>query len=238
MPDQPDPPNRWRVYHEDETPVPEAPPPPPEVPYGDAPHVPYGSAQASDSPIFVTTKSSGFTPGLTVVLVIVAVFGVAVAGAIAIFATVGSDVISGAAGVDPKEPDDFEEMVEALADQTGSTEVFSVGLYDGYAILYTPVDDSTKSIGWRWDGGGIEEWTKTTSTDERFDVSAIDPAVIGDMCDPVLEQADGATPGDCYVQIRKPASGDAWFSAGASDEFGQYYSVMYDKQGVEVSRYP
>ncbi len=237
MSDQPDPPDTWRVYEEDKTPDPETPPEPPKVPYGDAPPVPYGSAQSAYSPVFVTTKTPGVTPKLIIVLGAVAVLGVAVAGAIAIFASVGTDVIGGGR-VDPKQPEDFDEMVEALADETGSTEAFSVGLYDGYAIIYAPVDDSTKSIGWRWDGDGISEWTKTTATEQRFDVAAIDPTVIDGMCDPVLEQADGATPADCYVQIRRPLSDDAWFSAGASDEFGQYYSVMYDKQGVEVSRYP
>ena len=68
-------------------------------------------------------------------------------------------------GVDPKQPEDFEEMVDELEEETGSTEVFSVGLYDGYAVVYAPVDNTDATIAYRWDGGGIEEWTKSTSSD-------------------------------------------------------------------------
>ena len=125
-----------------------------------------------------------------------------------------------------------------LEEERGSTEVWEVGLYDGYAIVYVPVDSSsTKYDALRWDGGGFEDWTKGTSTYTRFDLAELDPEVLDGMCDPVLDQADGATPSDCYVFIRKPGppfGGNAWFSAGASDEYGQYFNVEYDKFGVEI----
>lgn len=240
MADQPDPPDEWRVYEGDPTPdpEPEEKPDPPQVPYGSAPpSVPYGQQQPYN-PVFVTTISSGAAPKLILVMVAVTVLGVVVAAAVAIFAAVDIGGITGAGSVDPKNPDEFAEMVEDLEAETGSTEAFSVGLYDGYAIIYAPVDDSTKADAWRWDAAGIERWTKSTSTDPRFDLAAIDPEVIGGMCDSVLEVADGATAGDCSVQIRRPSSGGAWFTASASNDYGQSFSIMYDKNGVEVARYP
>lgn len=236
QPGQPDPPDKWRVYEEDKTPDPEPPSEPPPVPYGSTPDVPYGAAgQTNHNPVFVTTRTSS-APKLVILIIAVAVLGVVGAAAVAIFAAVDSG-IGGIGGVDPKEPDDFAEMVDDIEDKTGSTEVYSVGLYDGYAIVYVPADDTDASIGYRWDGGGVEVWTKTTSTDERFDLGDIDPQVIDGMCDPVLEQAEGATPGDCYVFIRAPYPGsEAWFSAGASDEFGRYVNVEYDMNGVVIPK--
>jgi hypothetical protein len=237
MANEPDPPESWRVYEGDETPDPEPPAEPPNVPYGDTPIVPYGGAgQSFSSPIVIRTGGSA-APKLILLIVAIVVLAGGAAAAVAIFAAVDTG-ISGIGGVDPKDPADFADMVDEIEEKTGSTIIQQVGLYDGYAIIYLPYGSDAaddRQIGYRWDGGGLEEWTKTTSTSPRFDLSEINPEVIDGMCDPVLEQADGATAGDCYVFISKPGQGsDAWFSAGASDEFGKYYSVMYDKNGVEI----
>ncbi len=234
MADQPDPPDKWRVYEGDGTPDPEPPvePPPPPV---STPHVPYGQ-QSSYNPVVITSSgSSGAAPKIILLVVALAVLGGVVAGAIAIISSVGG--IDSIAGVDPKDPEDFAKMVDEIEEKTGSTEVYSAGLYDGFAIVYVPVDATDRAIGYRWDGGGVEEWTKTTSSDARFDLADIDPDVIVGMCEPVLAAADGATPGDCHLSIRRPYTGSqAWFSASASDEFGKYVSVMYDKNGVEIPK--
>lgn len=233
MADKPDPPDQWRVYEEDKTPDPEPPDaskPPPIQPY-DAPRP---APKSASSPVVVRT--SGSRSMAVVVVIALAVLGVVVAVAIGIFALVGSTNIG---GIDAKDPEDFAEFVDQLEEDTGSTEVFSVGLYDGYVIAYVPVDETTASIAYRWDGGDLDEWTKSTSSETRFDLTEIDADVIEGMCDPVLDLAEGAEEGDCYVQIRKPGppfGGEAWFSAGASDEFGRYYSIEYDINGEEVNR--
>ena len=55
-----------------------------------------------------------------------------------------------------------------------------------------------------------------------FDLAEIDPEVIDGMCDPVLAEADGAVPDDCYVFLSKPSEGsETWFRASASDDFGR-----------------
>jgi hypothetical protein len=235
--DQPNPPDKWRVYEEDKTPDPEPPPQPPPVPYGSTPSVPYGAAgQADYNPVFVTTKTSS-APKLILVGVAVAVLGAVVAGAIAIFAAVDGG-IGPLGGVDAKNPDDFAELIDKLEEEKGTTEVHQVGFYTDYFIVYMPYTDDPsddRQISYTWRGGDLEEWTRGTSTDETFDLTEIDPNVIGGMCDPVLAEADGATPDDCSVFLRKPSEGSqAWFSASASDDFGRYVSVEYDMNGVEI----
>jgi len=242
MADQPDPPDKWRVYEGDETPDPEpeaTPPAPPIVPYGNTPQVPYGGSQVYN-PV-VITRSSGAGPKIVILIVALAVLGGVIAAAVAIFSAVDGGIAGLGGSPDPKDPKDFAKMVDAIEGKTGSSEVFSVGLYDGYAVVYVPAKETGDSaIAYDWRGGDdLDVFTKTTSSDLRFSLDEIDPNVISGMCDPVLELADGATPSECYVSIRKPNpeyGNGIWFSAGASDEFGHYFSVMYDKSGKEVSR--
>ena len=115
-----------------------------------------------------------------------------------------------------------------------------VGLYTDYIIVDVPVSQDptdTREVSWTWRGGDLEEWSKSTSTDARFDLGEIDPDVIEGMCDPVLAGAEGADEDDCYVFISAPYEGsETWFRVSASDEFGRSYSVEYDKAGVEVNR--
>jgi hypothetical protein len=242
MPDQPDPPEKWRVYEEDKTPDPEPSSGPPQVPYGDAPpHVPYGNAQQDHHAVFVTKTTSSATPKVVLLVVAVAVLGAVAAGAIAIFAAVGGGV-AGIGGIDAKDPDDFADLIDELEEEKGTTEVQQVGFYTDYIIVYVPFsDDPTddRQISYTWRGGDLEEWTRGTSTDARFDLGEIDPDVIDGMCEPVLAKADGAVPDDCYVFLRKPSEGSqTWFRASASDDFGRSVWVEYDKSGVEVGGGP
>jgi len=237
MVNEPDPPESWRVYEGDSTPDPEPPAEPPPVPYGDTPIVPYGGAgQGYSAPVVV--RSGSAAPKLIILIVAILVLSGGVAAAIAIFAAVDSG-IGGIGGIDAKNPDDFEEMVDDVEEKTGSTEVYWVGLYDGYIIVDVPYgsdQSDTREISYRWDGS-LTESTKGTSTDQRFDLEDIDSQVIAGICDPLLELAEGATAGDCYVFIAHPYEGsNVWFRTSASDEFGRSYSIEYDKDGVEVNR--
>ena len=246
MANEGDPPE-WNVYQGGDTPKPEPEPEsesepdpdPPPATWVPTPHVqvPYGSPQQL---VRVTKTSTAVTivPKLVLGFVVLIVVGVVGFVALLIFSLARS--AGGPLGADPKDPKDFAEMVADIEKKTGRSDVFSVGLYDGYAIVYTPVDGtSKKAIAYRWDGNGISVFTKSTASESRFKLSEIDPAVIEGMCDPIVELADGVSEGECYVQIRKPGppfGGKAWFTASASDDFNQYYSVSYDLAGNEIER--
>ena len=240
MADQPDPPEKWRVYEEDKSPDPEPPSEPPRVPYGDAPpSVPYGrSSQSTYDPVFVTTTRTSLAPKIILVVVAVIVLGVASAIAVAIFAAVDG----GIGGIDAKDPDDFAELVDKLEEEKGTTVVHDVNFYTDYIIVYMPYTtdpDDDRQISYTWRGGDLEEWTRGTSTDPTFDLADIDPGVIDGMCDPVLDRADGAVPGDCYVFLSKPTDGSqTWFRASASDDFGRSVWTEYDRDGVKVGEGP
>lgn len=244
MANEPDPPESWRVYEGDSTPDPEPPaePPadPPPVPYGDTPIVPYGGAQSYSPTIIVHSSGSGVVAKLILVVVAMIVLGGGVAAAIAIFAAVDGGIDS-IGGIDAKDPDDFEELVDQLEEERGSTEVFWVGLYTDYIIVDVPYTDDpndTRELNYNWRGGDLDDnYSKGTSSDARFDLKDIDPALIDGMCDPLLDLADGATLDDCYIFISKPTeAAGAWFYTSASDEFGRSYSIQYNKVGKEINR--
>lgn len=233
MADQPDPPDEWRVYKSDPTPDPE--PDQRQTPAGSSgqsPHVPYGMARSSS--VHVPSTRSG-TPKLVLVIILVAVLGVGVAVALAIFAAVDG----GLGGIDAKNPDDFADLVDKLEEERGTTVVQDVNFYTNYIIVYMPYTDDPdddRQISYTWRGGDLEEWTRGTSTDPTFDLRDIDTDVIDGMCDPVLDEADGAEEDDCYVFLSKPTTGDQWFQAFASDDFGRSVYVTYDMNGAELER--
>lgn len=234
MADQPDPPDEWRVYQGDATPDPEPGDPPPPAP-------PYGAASVSTTPARVAIRRSGSAPKVAMIGIAVAVIGVISAVAIGIVSAVDSGV-GGIGGIDAKDPDDFAQVVGRLEEERGSTEVYWVGLYTNYIILDVPYTDDpadTREVSYDWRGGDLDEYNKGTTTDpHRFDLSDIDPEIVDDLCDPVLELAEGATLDDCYVFISNPGpEGETWFRAGASDEFNRYYSIEFDRAGAEVARH-
>ena len=226
MADQPDPPDEWRVYKSDPTPDPEPDPTPPPSPQPRAP-----------KPRRPASTSTSVAPKLVVVAIAVALIGAGIAAAVAIFAAVGDGI--GFGGIDAKDPDDFAALMDKLEEEKGTTVVQEVGFYTDYVIVYMPYTDDPgddRQISYTWRGGDLEEWTRGTSTDPTFDLEEIDPDVIDGMCDPVLDEADGAELDDCYVFLEKPVDGNAWFRAFASDDFGRSVQVEYSKEGDEVSR--
>jgi hypothetical protein len=237
---EPDPPAEWRVYQGDETPDPEPAPPDPPIQQYDAPppHVPYGQAQPAYNPITVRA-SSGAAPKIILIIIAVAVLGGGIAAAIAIFAAVNGGV-AGIGGIDAKDPDDFAKLIDKLEEEKGTTKVQEVGFYTDYIIVYLPFTNDPgddRQISYTWRGGDLEEWTRGTSDSPTFDLADIDPEVIDGLCDPVLAQADGAVPDNCYVFLSKPTVGSqTWFRASASDDFGRYVSVEYDKSGAEIKK--
>jgi hypothetical protein len=222
MADRPEPPNRWRVYKRDSTPDPE-----PEASTTSTTAAPAAPARAPARKVTVKPAS---------ILIALAVAISAMTAGVMIFAFSSGDGVAGlGGGRDPQTVDGFTDMLEAIEDETGTTMVFDAVIYPEYAVVYVPYRDDERSVGYRWDGG-LDEWTKGTSTYQPFDLADIDPSVLEGLCGPVLEMVED--PGDCYIIIRRPAEGsDVWFAAYASNEFSQSGWIEYDIAGTEVARH-
>ena len=81
-------------------------------------------------------------------------------------------------GVNVHTVDGYEDMVSALEEESGSTEVFSAVLYPRYAVLYVPDDATGKRYEYYyWDGETLSpNDSKATSDDPRIDLRPGRPA--------------------------------------------------------------
>lgn len=132
----------------------------------------------------------------------------------------------------------FEEMLDALRDETGSSTVFEAVLYPEYAVVEVPVDARSKRQHSYYWNGELRQTGKASSDDLRFDLSTIDPRVVVRLVD---RAGKGLVenPTSLYVIIRKPQPHDqgAWLYAYASNEYLESGYLAADRSGKVVARY-
>ena len=160
---------------------------------------------------------------LAIVLVIAVV---AIGGVLAL---VGSsikdsldDVSSGAAkeDVDVLSAGGYQDLLDAINEQTGSTEAYSAALYPTYAVVELPVDrTSQREEYWYWDGSELTLSSKSKSTWERTDLSKVNPAVVANMVDQVRGKVDEAT--TWYAIVRAPDADRAVIWAYATNDYNE-----------------
>lgn len=160
--------------------------------------------------------------------------------AIGVIAFVGFSVLRGAFGnEDPQSADGFAQLLADLEDKTGSTEIFEVIIYPGYARIEVPIAaNDEREVSYRWDGKFSMEM-KSTNKATPFDLSDVDPALFSTMCDEVGGLVDD--PELCYLIIKRPdhsvpGRADGWIRAYASNDFSQSAWISYDLAGDEVAR--
>lgn len=249
MPEQPP---SWRRYDApgddpDDVPQPEhtVPGAPPSV--GDAPFVPYGSPQhgsaSSVPPLVSSSGRSGPALGAVVVAGFVAV--VALGGAVMLFAVSGDGDGNGVAGaLDADAPDmhsqeGLDELIAELEDDAGTTEVYSLTLYPGYAVVnvYAEGGNGNRYDGYYFDGS-LDDWgPSSTSTDPIFDLKDLDASMFDRFCAKAEKLIEDHK--DCYITVAAPGPEDpdaGWYSAYISNDYGEGGYIKFDLEGKEVFR--
>ncbi|MDP2773945.1 MAG: hypothetical protein Q8O61_10340, partial [Nocardioides sp.] len=134
---------------------------------------------------------------------------------------------------------DFNAMRAAIRRETGSTQAIRAVIYPGYASLDLPAEPTGKRAFNYYYDGELGEPRKGQSTDERFDLARIDPAVMTKL----VRQAKKTLvedPTSWYVIISKPGppfDNGAWFSAYASNDFSESGYLQATLDGTVVNRY-
>lgn len=168
---------------------------------------------------------------------------VLVLGMSGLFAYLGSDrdegdgFFGGKSEVPVLTPDGVADLVRAIEDETGSTEVFSATVYPTYAVVKLPVDaTSQREEGFYWDGHDLEPWAgKGTSSHQRIDLADLDTATVPAMVEAAKEQVDEPT--SWYLSIDHGSTEDVpTISAYASNEYNEGGFVEFGYDGSEVSR--
>ncbi|MEJ7832023.1 MAG: hypothetical protein WKF79_03850 [Nocardioides sp.] len=72
----------------------------------------------------------------------------------------------------------YADIVAAVRSETGSTIVFDLVLYPEYAVVTIPAGGSGgRALSYFWDGE-LQQTSKSTSQDTRFDLAVIDADVV------------------------------------------------------------
>ncbi len=85
----------------------------------------------------------------------------------------------------------YRDLLDAIEDETGSTEVFDAVLYPTYAVGSLPLDASSqRDASFTWDGALETRDETTTSPYARIDLATVDPAVILRLLDRARARVD------------------------------------------------
>lgn len=177
------------------------------------------------------------------VVVTLAVEGAQDAGLGETFDEFGDDLGDGFPGPPPGPdarlltPGGFERLLGSLDARLGSTEVFEAVLYPDYGVVTTPAEPSgPRSISYYYDGESLTESTRSTSTERRYDLADVDPAVVARLTRRARALVDEPT--TFYAIVRRPQDGGtAWITAYASNEFSETAFLSATLDGTVVDRY-
>jgi len=150
----------------------------------------------------------------------------------------------GKSGVNVHTVDGYNDMVDALGDETDATFAFSAVLYPQYAVLEVPTGTNNRYQNFYWNGEELElQDVKGTSDDGQVDLSLVDPQMMVDCLNTVRGRLD--TPDSWYVVIGDSFGQGPQMGCYASNDFGEttYISqtldgtVIYDSE-LEVQPTP
>jgi hypothetical protein len=222
----------------------------PEVSAGPPPAIQYGEAltPSAGSPISVgqpIIKKGGGAGKFVLLFVLIALAGVAVPVIIGISALVdtlgdGIDINTPGGGADVFSDEGFADMVEAVEESSGSTEVFEFSMYPDYAVIYLPTEATGKRyISYRYDGS-LSEFSKgSQSEDVRVDMADVKAKVLRELLADARKLVEGPTSN--YVIVRPPllgGEGPATVLAYATNDFSESGYIEATLDGKIISEHP
>lgn len=128
----------------------------------------------------------------------------------------------------------YDDLVAAVVEQSGRSQVFDAVLYPSYAVVSIPADaTSEREESFYWDGTDLRSnQLKTMATTRRFDLGRVDGAVVIDL----VERVRGlvADPTTWYAVIRAPDTDRSMIWAYATDEYGESVYLGARRDGTVV----
>jgi hypothetical protein len=130
----------------------------------------------------------------------------------------------------------WNDLVAALREKTGSTEVFTLVAYPTYAVVTAPVDTTSgRSQALYWDGEfGSAPGNGGTSMTDRFDLADIRPGVVIRLVTKARKLVENPT--TWYAIVQAPDLEGASITAYASNEFQETAYIAATADGKVVRR--
>jgi hypothetical protein len=150
----------------------------------------------------------------------------------------------GGNGVNVHTVDGYQDMVDALKDETGQSYTFTTVIYPRYAVLEVPTGVNDRYQNFYWDGDTLAlNDSRGTTSECQVDLDLVEPQQMVDMLTTVRARLD--SPDSWYVVIGC-LSDAPQISAYASNDFGESTyvvealdgTVVYDSEGEATPEAP
>lgn len=125
----------------------------------------------------------------------------------------------------------YQDLLAAISDETGGTQAFSAVLYPTYAVVELPVDpDTQRSNRFYWNGELDSQESFGTSTEQRYDLSELDPAVMVRLLKKVRALVESPT--SWYAVVSAPDDEGAVLSVYASNAYSETAYLLATSDGT------
>ncbi|GAA1794549.1 hypothetical protein GCM10009795_045130 [Nocardioides hankookensis] len=224
-----EPPEPAPTYRTDPVPVE---PEEPVVPYGPPAPVPVPVA-ATPTPVRLP-KVLWVIPAVVAMLVVVGITTAIIAASTGGDSDSATEAVAGGPGGDVLTADGYDELLDAVDDEAGSTWVFDAVLYPAYAVVSIPADaTSQRQESFYWDGSDLSSNdSKSTASFDRFDMSRVEGQVLVDLVDRVKLLVEDPT--TWYTIVRAPDQDRAVVWAYATNEYGETAYLGARRDGTVV----
>jgi hypothetical protein len=139
----------------------------------------------------------------------------------------------GESGVNVHTVDGYNEMVDALREETDETYSFTAVLYPRYASIQVPTGTNDRYQNFYWNGEELElQDIKGTTDAGQVDLSLVDPQQVVDLLNTVRDRMD--EPESWYVIISDSFGNGPQITAYASNAFGESTNITQSFDGTVI----
>jgi hypothetical protein len=136
-------------------------------------------------------------------------------------------------GVNVFTVDGYNDLVDAVRDETNGTYAFEAVLYPRYAVLEVPTGTNNRYQNFYWDGEDLElQDIKGTTDDAQVDLSLVDPQLLIDCVTTVRERTDN--PESWYAIYSDSFGQGPAISCYASNDFGESTYIQEALDGTLI----
>jgi hypothetical protein len=136
-------------------------------------------------------------------------------------------------GVNVHTVDGYQDLVDAVRDETHATYAYEAVIYPRYAVLQVPTGTDNRYQNFYWNGEDLQlQDIKGTTDDPQVDLALLDPQMMIDMLNTVRDRTDN--PDSWYVVYDDSFGQGPAISAYASNEFGESTYIVQNLDGTVI----
>jgi Domain of unknown function (DUF1707) len=215
------------------------------------PLVNYGSSTPGASGLSASSGKGGKAVGGIIVAIILVAVIVPIAGAVIAFVSARNSFpdfgdlgptddqtylpgqAPGENGVNVHTVDGYNDLVDAVRDETHATYAYETVIYPRYAVVELPTGTNNRYEDFYWNGEKLDlEDIKGTTDDAQIDLSLVDPQLMIDCLTTVRGRMD--KPDSWYVVIDDSFGQGPTLTCYASNEFSESTYIQEKLDGTVV----